>query len=82
MMPASAALLSIGETAFSIDYTRSLNLPTDKDDGYSVGVAAVQQIDDYGVELYALYRLHSLDRSVEPDVDDISVVSLGTRVNF
>ena len=33
-----------GDTAFSVDYTRSLNLPTDDDDGYSVAAAAVQQL--------------------------------------
>jgi len=73
---------SFGETAFGVDYTRSLNLPTDSDDGYSVGVAAVQQFEKYGTEIYSLYRLHSLDRDVEPDVHDISVVSIGTRVKF
>jgi predicted porin len=71
-----------GDTAFSVDYTRSLNLPTDEDDGYSIAAAAVQQFDKFGAEVYGLYRLHSLDRGVEPDVDDITVITLGTRVNF
>jgi predicted porin len=71
-----------GWTAFSADYTRSVNLPTDSDDGYSVGLAAVQQFEKYGTELYALYRLHSLDRDSEPGVHDISVVSIGTRISF
>jgi predicted porin len=75
-------LFAIGETAFSIDYTRSRNLPTDSDDSYSIAAAAVQQIDRYGAELFALYRFHSLDRDVEPKVEDISVVSIGTRVKF
>ena len=73
---------SLGETAFAVDYTRSLNLPTEDDDGYSVGVAAVQQLENYGTEIYGLYRLHSLDRDAAPSVDDISVVSFGTRVKF
>jgi hypothetical protein len=71
-----------GWTAFGVDYTRSVNLPTDNDDSYSVGVAVVQQFDKYGTELYALYRLHSLDRDSEPSVHDISVVSIGTRIRF
>ena len=71
-----------GETAFGLDYTRSLNLPSDNDDGYSVGAAAVQQFDEYGTEIFLLYRRHSLDRDVEPDVHDISVGSIGTRVKF
>ena len=71
-----------GETAFGLDYTRSLNLPSDNDDGYSVGAAAVQQFDEYGTEIFLLYRLHSLDRDAEPDVHDIGVGSIGTRVKF
>jgi predicted porin len=73
---------SLGETAFGVDYTRSRKLPTEDDDGYSVGVAAVQEFDDYGTEAFALYRLHSLNRGDEPEVDDISVVSVGARVKF
>jgi hypothetical protein len=59
-----------------------LNLPTDSDDGYSIAGAAVQQFDDYGTELFFLYRLHSLDRGLEPGVQDITVVSTGARVKF
>ena len=73
---------SFGETAFGIDYTRSLNLPTGRDEGYSVGAAAVQSFEEYGTEIYGLYRLHSLDRDVEPSVHDINVVSIGARVKF
>jgi FtsZ-binding cell division protein ZapB len=73
---------SVGQTAFGVDYTRSLNLPTEDYDGYSVGAAAVQQFEEYGTEIYCLYRLHSLDRDVGPDVHDISVGSIGTRVKF
>ena len=73
---------SFGETGFGVDYTRSLNFPTGRDDGYSVGVAAVQSFDNYGAEIYWLYRLHSLDRDVEPDVHDIGVASIGARVKF
>jgi predicted porin len=71
-----------GWTALAADYTRSVNLPTDNDDSYSIGVAAVQAFEKYGTEIYALYRLHSLDRDVEPSVHDINVVSIGTRVKF
>jgi len=73
---------SFGETAFGVDYTRSLNLPTGRDDGYSVGAAAVQLFEEYGTEIYLLYRLHSLDRDVDPSVHDITVGSIGARVKF
>jgi predicted porin len=75
-------LFPVGWTAFSVDYTRSMNLPTDNDDGYSVGLAAVQSFEKFGTELYALYRLHSLDRDVEPGVHDINLLSIGARVKF
>ncbi|MGD8258330.1 MAG: hypothetical protein PVH56_12240 [Desulfobacterales bacterium] len=71
-----------GWTALGVDYTRSVNLPTDNDDSYSIGVVAVQYFEKYGTELYALYRLHSLDRDVEPSVHDIGLLSIGTRVKF
>ena len=73
---------SVGLTAFGIDYTRSMNLPTVTDDGYSIGAAAVQEFEKLGTEVYMLYRLHSLDRDVEPDVHDINLLSIGTRVKF
>jgi hypothetical protein len=73
---------SVGETAFSIDYARMPNQPTEDDEGVSVGLAAVQSFEKYGTEIYALYRNYSLDRDVEPEVYDIDVVSIGTRVKF
>jgi uncharacterized coiled-coil protein SlyX len=73
---------SFGETAFGVDYTQSLNLPTGRDEGYSIGAAAVQQFEEFGTEIYLLYRLHSLDRDVAPSVHDISVGSIGARVRF
>ena len=73
---------SVGQTGFGVDYTRSLNLPTGRDDGYSVGAVAVQQFDKYGIEFYLGYRLYSLDRGVEPSVEDMHVGTVGTRVKF
>jgi hypothetical protein len=76
------SFFSVGETAFSVDYARMPNQPTEDDEGISVGLAAVQFFEKYGTEIYALYRHHSLDRDVEPEVHDIDVVSIGTRVKF
>ena len=73
---------SFGETGFGVDYTRSLNFPTGRDDGYSVGAAAVQHFEEYGTEIYLQYRHHSLDRDVEPSVQDINVGTIGARVKF
>lgn len=75
-------LFSVGETAFAVDYTRSLNLPNNNDEGYSVGVAGVQLFEKLGTEIFLQYRLHSLDRDAGPSVQDIGVGSFGTRVKF
>jgi predicted porin len=77
-----AKLFSVGSTAFSVDYTREDNFPTENDDGYSVGVSAVQLLEKYGTDLYAIYRLYSLDRDLKPEVHDIGVASIGARVKF
>ncbi len=77
-----ASLFSFGDTAFGVDYTRSRNFPTGSDDGYSVGLAAVQQIDDFGTEIYAQYRLYSLDRNDARNVHDLNVGTIGARVKF
>jgi hypothetical protein len=77
-----ANLFSVGQTGFGVDYTRSLNLPTGRDDGYSVGAVAVQQFDQYGTEFYLGYRLYSLDRDVAPSVEDLHVGTVGARVKF
>ena len=59
-----------------------MNLPTGADDGHSVGAAAVQQFEEFGTELYVQYRIYSLDRDAEPNVQDINVGTIGARVKF
>jgi hypothetical protein len=73
---------SFGQTAFGVDYTRSVNLPTGRDKGYSVGGAVVQQFEEFGTELYLQYRLYSLDRDAASSVQDINVGTIGARVKF
>lgn len=73
---------SAGQSAFAVDFTRSVNFPTGRDDGYSVGLAAVQQFEEFGTELYLQYRLYSLERDVAPNVDNINVGTIGARVKF
>lgn len=76
-----ADLLTIGSTAFSIDYNRIEDIDDEGDEGDSVGILAVQNLSDWGVELFAGYRWHSLDRD-GADFDDIHVVTGGSRVKF
>ena len=73
---------SFGDTAFSVDYGETKSQPRENDDGYTAGFAAVQSFEKFGSELYFLYRKYSLDRDVEPNIYDIDVVSIGTRVKF
>ena len=77
-----ANIFSVGHTAFGFDYTKSENLPTENDDAYSFGVAAVQLFEKYGSEVYLQYRHYSLDRDAAPGVHDINVGTLGARVHF
>ena len=73
---------SVGQTAFGLDYTRSLNLPTGRDDGYSVGGAIVQQFEKYGTEAYIQYRTYSLSRGAAPSVNNMNMGTIGARVKF
>ena len=75
-------LVSYGKTSFGVDYAWSDNLTTENDDGNSFGFAAVQQFNAYGAELYAQFRNFSLNRDVEPNVEDLNVFTVGTRVKF
>ena len=75
-------LISYGKTSFGIDYAWSDNITTENDDGNSFGIAAIQQFNDYGAELYAQFRNFSLDRDVESNVEDLNVFTVGTRVKF
>ncbi len=76
-----ADLVDYGTTSFGIDYGKSTNLTTAKDDGYSVGATVVQVFNDYGAEFYAQYRVFSLDND-DRNVEDINVATIGTRVKF
>ena len=63
-------LLRFGPTGFGIDR------------GQSAGIAAVQQIERYGIELYGQLRWYTVDRGADPDFDDIFLGTLGTRIRF
>ena len=75
-------LVSYGKTSFGIDYASSQNLTTENDDGYSYGLAAIQEFDKFGAELYAQYRVFSLDRDDDPNVHDLNVATIGSRIKF
>jgi hypothetical protein len=73
---------SVGQTAFSLDYTNSDHLPTPTDHGWAMGAAVVQVFEKYGTEIYLQYRRYTLDRGAGSDVYNIDAGTLGTRVKF
>jgi len=77
-----AELLSFGTTGFGVDYTWTENRSADDDQGQSVGLAVVQALDRYGIELYSQLRWLTLDRDAGESFDDLWIGTVGTRVRF
>ena len=77
-----ADFFSVGSTAFAADFDRTVNFPTNTDDGYSVGAAIVQSLDDFATEIYLQYRLYDIARGGDPGVEEIHVGTVGARVKF
>lgn len=75
-------LFDMGDTGFGVDYTWSANVDEANDEGQSVGLAAVQVIDEYGVQLYSQFRWYTLDRGEGPSFDDIYLGTVGSLVRF
>lgn len=75
-------LVRFGPTGFGLDYVWNENLSADDDQGQSLGVAAVQVLQDYGIELYTQFRWFTVDRDEGPSFDDILLGTLGTRIRF
>jgi len=86
-----------GKTAFAVDYQRTNGTPEAEDfatvttnqlEGYSIGVQVTQKIDKASTEVYAGYRLYSVESDFDDDgvaitnVDNIHVVAAGARVKF
>jgi predicted porin len=77
-----ADFTDLGSTAFGVDYTWAENLPSSRDSAWSVGGAIVQSFTKMATELYLQYRLHTLDRTSGPAVDNINVGTVGARIKF
>jgi hypothetical protein len=72
-------LFDMGDTGFGVDYNWAGNVDDSHDHGQSVGLAAVQVIDEYGVQLYSQFRWYTVDRG---DFDDIYLGTVGSLVRF
>ncbi len=70
-----------GETATAIDFQRSWDITASGDRATSFGAFALQNIDEFGLQLYTGYRLYDLDRD-DIDLDPIHVWTFGARVQF
>ena len=76
------SLSALGETGFGFDYTRGENISADGADGTSFGLAAVQKIDRFDIDLYAQLRWYELDQPESPDLKNITVGTFGTKLTF
>lgn len=74
-------LLKIGATAFSLDYGSTWDMPVKGADGDSVAFAVVQNLTEWGTELYASFRRLKLDHP-SVSVDNLDTVLAGARVKF
>lgn len=72
----------IGPTGFGIDYTQGDNISGDGDEGVSYGLAAVQRIEPYGIDLYTQLRWYELDSPADPGLKDVVVGTFGTKFAF
>ena len=72
---------SLGETRLSADLVRNFDITTRNEDATSIGAFWVQNIDDWGLDVYAGYRYYDVDN---PDIDTeaIHVPVIGTRKTF
>jgi hypothetical protein len=77
-----AELVRFGATGFGIDYTWSENVSASGDEGQSVGLAAVQVLESYGIELYSQFRWYTVDNDLGASFEDIFLGTLGSRVRF
>src|SRR5262249_35677793 len=78
----NAKLLEAGPTGFGVDYTWTENVSGSGDKGQGVGVAAVQVLRRYGIELYTQFRWYSVDRAERPHFADIFLGPRGGGVRL
>jgi hypothetical protein len=74
---------SVGTTAFAIDYGKYDEFDHVKDgEASTYAIYIVQNLKNWGTELYTGYRIYTLDNRTTEDFDDIGVFFLGMRVKF
>jgi hypothetical protein len=74
---------SVGTTAFAIDYGKYDEFDHVKDgEASTYAIYIVQNLNNWGTELFTGYRIYTLDNRTTEDFDDIGVFFLGMRVKF
>jgi hypothetical protein len=74
---------SVGTTAFAIDYGKYDEFDHVKDgEASTYSIYIVQNLKNWGTELFTGYRIYTLDNRTTEDFDDIGVFFLGMRVKF
>lgn len=71
----------LGVTSLSLDYGRASDISVNGDDADTFGFQMVQDIQEWGSEVYLGYRFHTLDRN-GADFDNINAIMSGMRVKF
>ena len=91
-----AKLLALGETAVSLDWNQFNDQAADNQEAESWGIGLVQQLSDYGTEVYATYRNYSLDIDAgtlgtsgangyltsSTGIEDVDIFIIGSRIKF
>jgi len=77
----SKAIFDFGSTALSLDYANASDIALEGDAAETVGAYFVQDVANYGTQVFAGVRYHDLDRD-DLRTESIWVSSLGTRVKF
>ncbi|AXI48050.1 porin [Sulfitobacter sp. SK012] len=72
---------AIGRTALSLDYYGGDDFEITGSSSSSIGLAVVQKLDAYNVELYATYRTYEFE-SAGSDYEDLDVTFVGARWKF
>ena len=76
-----ASWMKLGKTALAMDYGQYDEVAQNNDDATSYAVMVVQNLDDWGTELYGVYRNYDLNRT-GASLNDIDAVMMGARVKF
>lgn len=76
------SIFDFGPTGFGVDYTYGEDIAREGDESVSVGLAAVQLIEQFGWEVYGQFRYFDLDREGIEDPDEIYAGTVGSRLKF